>query len=284
MTPWQRHPGMRRPVQADDEYDDVWPLPIPRSARCYTPLEQEPQARPVLVVDRRRERQNRQAPASPIPPRASAYQQRQRGYTQQAAGLSQHHVRHTQDDPQYQLRPYRQAPTQDEALSQDEQQVPILEEEEEPIRRRRPRGHRLFYLGLGMLGMLLLWYLSLTLISWWRVYQDDLRYGRPRTFQTDAVVGHSDSADHPSHFLALNLNRQVEIIEFPGGDATKAKMYLGPPLVGPGEALTPVTLTFRDVNGDGKPDMLVNIQGSEVVFINEGGQFRPLEPSDHVHL
>ncbi len=157
MTQWQGHPAMRRPVQADDEYDDVWPLPIPRSARCYTPLKQEPQARSVLVVNRRRERQNRQVPASPIPPRASAYQQRQRGYTQQAAGLSQHQVRHIQDDPQYQLRPYRQAPTQDEALSQDEQQVPILEEEEEPIRRRRPRGHRLFYLGLGMLGMLLLW-------------------------------------------------------------------------------------------------------------------------------
>jgi hypothetical protein len=48
--------------------------------------------------------------------------------------------------------------------------------------------------------------------------------------------------------------------------------------------LTPVTLTFRDVNGDGKPDMLVNIQGSEVVFLNDGGQFRPLKPGDHVHL
>ena len=284
MTPWQRHPGMRRPVQAEDEYDDVWPLPIPRSARCYTPLEQEPQARSVLVVDRRRERLNRQFPATLIPPRASAYQQRQRGYTQQAAGLPQPQVRRTQDDPQYQQRQYRQTLSHDEALSHDEQQIPIREEEEEPIRRRHPRGHRLFYLGLGMLGMLLLWYLSLTLISWWRVYQDDLHYGRPRTFQTDAVVGHNDSADHPSHFLAINLNRLVEIIEFPGGDATKARIYLGPSLVGPGEDLTAVTLIFRDVNGDGKPDMLVDIQGSEVVFLNDGGQFRPQKPGDHVHL
>lgn len=284
MTQWHTQPDMRHPVQAEDEYDDVWPLPIPRSARRYTPLEQRPQVRPVLVVNRRRERPNRQFPASPIPPRSSAYQQRQRGYTQQAAGLPQPQVRRTQDDPQYQQRQYRQAPSHDEALSRDEQQVPIQEEEEESIRRRRPRWHRLFYLGLGMLGMLLLWYLSLTLISWWHVYQDDLHYGRPRTFQMDAVVGHNDSADHPSHFLAINLNRLVEIIEFPGGDATKARIYLGPSLVGPGEDLTPVTLIFRDVNGDGKPDMLVDIQGSEVVFLNDGGHFRPPKPGDHVHL
>ncbi len=142
----------------------------------------------------------------------------------------------------------------------------------------------MFYLGLGMLAMLVLWYLVLTLISWWRVSQDDLHYGRPRTYQTDAVVGHHDSTDRPSHFLALNLNRQVEIIEFPGGDSTKAKIYLGPPLVGAGQDLVPVTLTFRDVNGDGKPDMLVDIEGSEVVFINDGGQFRPLKPGEPVHL
>src|SRR2546425_1583080 len=42
-------------------------------------------------------------------------------------------------------------------------------------------------------------------------------YGRPRTFQTDAVVGHNDSAASPSHFIAINLNRHVEVIECPGG-------------------------------------------------------------------
>ena len=142
----------------------------------------------------------------------------------------------------------------------------------------------MFYLGLGMLAMLVLWYLVLTLISWWRVSQDDLHYGRPRTYQTDAVVGHHDSTDRPSHFLALNLNRQVEIIEFPGGDPTKAKIYLGPPLVGSWQDLAPVTLTFREVNGDGKPDMPVAIQGSVVVFLNDGGQFRPLKPGEYIHL
>src|SRR2546429_5506260 len=157
MTQWHTHPDMRHPVQADDEYDDVWPLPIPRSARRYTPLEQGPQARPVLVVNRRREGPNRQFPASPIPPRSSAYQKRQRGYTQQAAGLPQPQVRRTQDDPQYQQRQYRQALSHDGPLSRDEQQVPIQEAEEEPLRRRRPRGHRLFFVWLGLLLIFPLW-------------------------------------------------------------------------------------------------------------------------------
>ena len=43
-------------------------------------------------------------------------------------------------------------------------------------------------------------------------------------------------------------------------------------------------ISGKDVNGDGKPDMLVDIQGSEVVFLNDGGHFRPPKPGDHVHL
>jgi hypothetical protein len=88
------------------------------------------------------------------------------------------------------------------------------------------------------------------------------------------VVGHDDSVTNPSHFLALNLNRHVEVIEFPGGDATHAKVYLGPILVGPGQDLAPVTLTFKDVNHDGKLDMIVNVQDSHFIFLNANGQFR----------
>jgi serine/threonine protein kinase len=42
-------------------------------------------------------------------------------------------------------------------------------------------------------------------------------------FQTTAVVGHGgDSSSHPSYFLALNLQRQVIIIEFMASDPSKA--------------------------------------------------------------
>jgi hypothetical protein len=48
--------------------------------------------------------------------------------------------------------------------------------------------------------------------------------------------------------------------------------------------MTPVTGEVRDVNGDGKPDLIVHIQDQTLVFINDGTEFRPLQPGDHVHL
>ena len=105
--------------------------------------------------------------------------------------------------------------------------------------------------------------------------QDDWHYGRPRTFQIDAVVGHNDSPSHPSHFIAMNLNRRVLIIELPGGDSSKAKIFNGPVLIGPGQDLAPVTLTFQDVNGDGLVDMIVNVQDAHFVYINAKGTFLP---------
>jgi len=149
---------------------------------------------------------------------------------------------------------------------------------EEP--RSRSRVHWLLIFGIGMLAMLALWVGGSMLLTWWQVTQDDWHYGRPRTFQTDAIVGHNDSAASPSHFIAINLNRHVEVIECPGGDCSHAVIYLGPILFGDGEDETPVTLTFQDVNGNGKPDMVIHIQAQRIVFINENGKFRPAKPGE----
>ncbi|HEV2471384.1 MAG TPA: hypothetical protein VGS41_01885, partial [Chthonomonadales bacterium] len=120
--------------------------------------------------------------------------------------------------------------------------------------------------------------------NWWQVHQDDVTYGRPRTFQIDAVVGHNDSPANPSHFIFINLNRHVVIIEMPGGDAAHARIYSGPTLFGNGQDLTPITAEFRDVNGDGKLDMIVMIQDQRLVYINTGTAFRPLQPGEQVNL
>ena len=135
----------------------------------------------------------------------------------------------------------------------------------------------------GMLVMALLVMGLTSFASWWRVHQDDMQYGRPRTFQMDAVVGHMDSAANPTHFIFLNLNRHVEIIELPGGDAAHAHIYQGPVLFGDGQDLTPVTGEIRDVNGDGKPDVIVHIQDQQLVLINDGTQFRPQQPGANLN-
>src|SRR5260370_26213170 len=144
------------------------------------------------------------------------------------------------------------------------------------------RVHPLLLLGLGMIVMLVLWTLLTLAVSWWNTTWDDIHYGRPRTFQIDAVVGQNDSAASPSHFIALNLNGRIEVIEFPGGDGSKARIYLGPQLYGTDADLIPVTLSFVDVNGNHRPDMLLHFQNTPLVFINDQGGFPPATP-DELH-
>src|SRR2546429_5898348 len=97
----------------------------------------------------------------------------------------------------------------------------------------------------------------------------------------DLRVVHGTGA---SHFLALNLHGLLEVIEFPGGDASKAVLYAGPVLYGPGQDLTAVPLAFRDLNGDGKLDMLLLYGDQTATFINTGTGFRPATVQDHLTL
>lgn len=150
--------------------------------------------------------------------------------------------------------------------------------------RRGFRFHALVYLGIGMLVMLALWVGIQWLGAWWQVHSDDATYGRPRTYQFDAVFGHSDSAANPTHIIIVNLNRHIIVIELPSGDPTHARIYSGPTLLGDGQDLTPVTGKAIDVNGDGKLDLVLFIQDQRMVFINDGTGFRPLKPGEHATL
>lgn len=147
-------------------------------------------------------------------------------------------------------------------------------------RRLSLRAHPLLLLGLGMIFMLVLWTLLTMAANWWNTTWDDIHYGRPRTYQVDAVVGQNDSASNPSHFIALNLKGRIEVIEFPGGDASKARIYIGPQLYGNGQELIPVTLSFVDVNGNHHPDMIIHFQDTNIVYINDQGGFRPANANE----
>jgi hypothetical protein len=139
-------------------------------------------------------------------------------------------------------------------------------------RRRQPRIP-LVGIGIGMALAVVVVFLGQLAIGWIGRSLDDLRYGYPRTYQIDAVVGQGDDAAHPSHFLAVNLHGQIEVIDLPAGDASHARIYLGPYLYGPDAALVPVTLLFVDSHHDHHPDMLVLFQGQHMVFRNAQGSF-----------
>jgi hypothetical protein len=145
---------------------------------------------------------------------------------------------------------------------------------------KQMKAHPVLYLGLGMLTMLVLWTVLTGLYGWCVTTLDDLKYGRPRTFQTDAWVGHNEQTGSPSHFIAMNLHGHVEIIEITGSDPAHTHIYNGPQLYGTDSDLAPVTLNFVDVNGDHKLDMIVTFQGSRIIFINNGDTFRPMLPTE----
>lgn len=152
------------------------------------------------------------------------------------------------------------------------------------------RVHWLLFVGIGMIVMLVVWVLGSSLLAWASYEHDNIVYGMPRTYQTDAVVGQGgDSLQHPSHFIAINLNRQVIIVEFMAGNPAKSIDYVVPYyILGQGGNLTPVTLSFRDVTGNGKLDMIVDIhlspQDQTFVFVNDGTKFRAPNASDNIHL
>ncbi|SRR6266566_5419162 len=158
---------------------------------------------------------------------------------------------------------------------QRQQDIYKDEAPEQPAKQKR-KIHWLVFLGLGMIVVLLGWYALSSLGTWWQTHQDDSTYGNPRTFQTDAVVGHSDSSTSQTHFIAVNLNGTIIVIELPGGDASKARSYTITSLPG-NTGNPPVKLVFQDINRDGKLDLVVQIgdpgQVVTVILFNNGTQF-----------
>ena len=253
----------------DTEYDDVWPSRMPNSTLRYNA-----QGHPDIRTESGRSRPDVQPLSIPRNYRASN--------TGRQANVPPR--RTATDIPSIHVHRGHEVRTDD---VEDGYGTRVTGSGRGARTREIGRGMRLRWIIFAALAatiMILGWMAVSAIANWWQVTQDDWHYGRPRTFQVDAVVGHNDSADHPSHFIAINLNRHIQIIEMPGGDATKAKIYAGPILIGQGQDLTPVTLTFKDVNGDGKPDMIVNVGDSHFVYINESGGFRPARPDENIQM
>ena len=150
----------------------------------------------------------------------------------------------------------------------------IKEEPKQTRQKSKQRFHWLFWVGIAMIVMLIGWAVISSLGTWVNGVRDDITYGKTRTYQTDQVVGHSDSSSHPSHFIALNTRGSIEVIEIQGDNVAKTKIYPVTQL-NPDQANVPVTLSFLDMNGDGKVDMLVSIVGKfSVGYINTGTDFK----------
>lgn len=179
----------------------------------------------------------------------------------------------------------RVAPDQDDGLPrQRSATAPPLRRETVPPRHTRRRAHPFLFIGIGLLAALLLWIGVSSVIAWGNGIWDQLRYGNPRTYQTDAVVGQDDTTQHPSHFIALNLHGQIVILDFPAGDPTKAREFTVSSILGPNAAQVVVTLHFVDINHNGKPDMIIDAGEAQTFLVNADGTFRPPTPAEQQQI
>src|SRR5260370_37284705 len=65
--------------------------------------------------------------------------------------------------------------------------------------------HPLLYLGIGMLAMLALWTVLSMAVSWGSTPLNDLPYGRPRAFQIESFVGHTEVGGTTRSFISVNI-------------------------------------------------------------------------------
>jgi hypothetical protein len=144
-----------------------------------------------------------------------------------------------------------------------------------PPEPERKRVHWLVFVGLAMFIMIVGWLVFNALGSWIHDREDDLTYGYPRTYQTDANVGHNGRV---SHFLCLNLHGEIEVIETQPGHPEASKVYVIMVLPADQDRV-PVTISFQDINGDGKLDGLVHLGATEIPLYNNGVTFQSQPPA-----
>ncbi len=158
-------------------------------------------------------------------------------------------------------------------------------------RRTWDRNHRIqrtayavLYGATLMLGALAIYALIGALLGWITVKIDDIRYGYPRTMHVQAFVGHGEEAGQPTHLIAINLDRQVVVLELPGGDPSQVRSITGPYLFGADEHLTPVIISVQDVDDDTLPDLLLDIRRERIIYLNRDGFFRLPTPEEQARL
>jgi hypothetical protein len=139
----------------------------------------------------------------------------------------------------------------------------------------RKRLHWLVWVGVALFIMIVGWVALSAVGQWWQGVEDTWTYGMPRTYQTDANVGHNGRL---SHFIVLNHQGEILVIELQRGHPEASKIYTVTVLPAD-QASVPATITFGDINGDGKVDALVHVGATEIPMYNNGAGFQSQPPS-----
>lgn len=142
-------------------------------------------------------------------------------------------------------------------------------------------------LALVVVGLLVLVAVGLLVqagMVWGQRQLDTMRYGFPRTAQISAYVGHGDERLGPTVIETRNINGQISVLVFPAGNANQVNVLDGPYLVGPDAPYEVARPMVQDMNGDTHVDLLVEVRGELVVYINERGTFRLMTVEERADL
>jgi hypothetical protein len=121
--------------------------------------------------------------------------------------------------------------------------------------------------GMVVIVLLLLWYA--VIVPWWTNQVDQYHYGTSRITKLSANVGHG-----ASDFIAFDQKGQVVVIEFIENHPDRTHIFTGINLIGdPGGCI--ITLSISDTNGDGKPDVVIHVEGETTAYVllNTGTSF-----------
>ena len=190
----------------------------------------------------------------------------------------------------------RQTTQSRDAIRQTTQPRVTTKQPSQQFRAARPKAqnqnrqfHWLVPTGVTMMITIVCYLLLYGALTTGRGLYNDWAYGATtRTSHLEAMVGDHDSVTSPTHFVAMNLHGNIDVIELPGGDITHAKVFPGPHLLWSDADKAVVTLEVKDVNGDGKPDIIVHVYGdtdllfrqtsANFVMHNTGSGFSPMSP------
>jgi len=127
------------------------------------------------------------------------------------------------------------------------------------------------YTALGMIFMLCLYLLgTLVVFPWWTGITNRWDYGKALIVATNQNVGHNDG----SLFLSYYANKHAVVIEMTG-KPIKGTVYSLPLDLDPARSHL-ITLSFIDINFDGKPDIVLVIDNlpSLYALVNTGSSYK----------
>jgi hypothetical protein len=152
----------------------------------------------------------------------------------------------------------------------------------------RDRLRWLPYAITGIMAFTALHLVANTMVAWAEPRISSIsqleHYMETPTYHLRADVGHGASPGMLSHLTAMNMDGQIIVVDFPGGDAERMRVLQGPYLFGSEGSSTPVSLRLEDMNGDTHSDLIVQVNNEEIIYINRDQTFQLVTPEERQEI